>query len=78
MLSVMSGKRTFRSSKVYHIAIFFEHVHLLDCLDGLSVELLKRRLQLLVIPNRRLVNLLRFSSWCALASALSPLSVKHS
>lgn len=31
---------TFRSSKVDHVAIFFEHVDFLNCLDRLDVKLL--------------------------------------
>lgn len=41
--------RTFRGSEVNDIAILLEHVDLLDCLNWLDVELLQRRLQLLVV-----------------------------
>ena len=37
-------KSTFRSSKVDHIAIFFEHVDLLNRLNRLDVELFQGRL----------------------------------
>jgi hypothetical protein len=41
--------RTFRSSEVDDVAVFLEHVDLLDGLDWLDVQLLERRLQLLVV-----------------------------
>ena len=50
------GLVTFRSREVDDIAIFLEHVDLLDGLDGLHVELLQRRLQLLVVCAARLVH----------------------
>jgi hypothetical protein len=47
------------------VAISLEHVDLLNSLDGLNIELLERRLQLLVIHSCALVNLLDLSSRCA-------------
>ena len=49
------------------IAVLFEHVHLLNRLNGLHVEFFQRSLQLLVIGARGLVNLLLFPPWCAFA-----------
>jgi len=46
---------------MYDVSIFLEHVDLLDCLDGLNIELLERRLQLLVVRARALVDLLHLS-----------------
>ncbi len=51
-----------------HIAIFFEHVDLLNRLNGLDIELFQGSLQLFVVRTRRLVNLLHFSPRCTLAS----------
>ncbi len=35
------GKRlTLGSSKVDYVAVFLEHVHLFNCLDGLDIEFL--------------------------------------
>lgn len=53
---------------MYHIAVFLEHVDLLNCLDWLNVQLLQGSLELLVISARGLVNLLCFPSWGALSS----------
>lgn len=55
---------------MYHIAIFLEHVDLLNSLDGLDIELLERRLQLLVVGAAGLVDLLRLSSRCAFAATV--------
>jgi hypothetical protein len=64
-----SGRsRTFGSSKVDDVAVLLEHVDLLDGLDGLHIELLKRSLQLLVIHSRALVYLLLRSSRYALST----------
>lgn len=51
------------------VAIFLEHVDLLDGLDGLHVHLLQRSLQLLVIGAGRLVDLLDLAAGSALASS---------
>ena len=45
-----------------HIAILFEHVDLLDGLDGLDIELLERGLELLVIGLKCAVDLLGLST----------------
>ena len=50
------------------ISVFLEHVDLLDGLDGLDVEFLEGRLQLLVVGAGRLVNFLGLAAWCAFAS----------
>ena len=50
------------------VSVSLEHVDLLDSLNGLDIELLERRLQLLVIHPRALVHLLDLSSWCALST----------
>lgn len=53
MLSLTKGvpatELTLGRSEVDNIAVLLEHVDLLDGLDGLDVQLLQRRLQLLVI-----------------------------
>ena len=61
---------TFRGREVNDITIRLEHVDLLDGLDWLHVHLLQRRLQLLVVRARALVDLLDLSPWCALSSVL--------
>jgi hypothetical protein len=53
---------------VNDISVSLEHVDLLNSLDGLDIELLKRRLQLLVIHPRALVDLFDLSSRCALST----------
>jgi hypothetical protein len=53
---------------VDNVAIGLEHVYLLNSLDRLDIELLERRLQLLVVHTRALVHLLDLSSWCALST----------
>ena len=60
--------RTFRGGKVDNIAILLEHIDLLNSLNRLDVELLKRRLQLFVVHSCALVNLLGLSSGCALST----------
>lgn len=44
------------------IAVALEHVDLFDCLDGLHVELLQRRLQFLVVRASALVHLFGLAS----------------
>lgn len=51
-----------------HIAVFFEHVDLLNCLNRLDIELLQRGLELLVVCAGRFVDFLHFSPGCAFAS----------
>jgi hypothetical protein len=41
--------RTLGSGEVDDVAVALEHVHLLNCLDGLHVELLQGSLELLVV-----------------------------
>lgn len=43
--------RTLRGGKVDDVAVALEHVHLLDSLDGLNIDLLKGGLELLVIAS---------------------------
>ena len=50
------------------VSISLEHVDLLDSLDRLDIELLERRLQLLVVHTSALVDLLDLSSRCALST----------
>ena len=54
---------------MYYIAILFEHIDLLNRLDRLHIELLQRRLQLLVVGTGGLVDLFGLSPWCAFAAA---------
>ena len=51
-----------------HVAVFLEHVDLLDGLDGLHVHLLKSGLQLLVVGTGGLVDLLDLAAGSTLAS----------
>ena len=60
--------RTLRRSKVYHIAVFLEHVDLLDRLDGLHVHLLECGLQFLVVCAGALVHFLRLAAGGTFAS----------
>lgn len=69
----VGGKRgegivTFGSGEMNDIAIFLEHVDLLDGLDGLNVEFLKRGLEFFVVGAGGLVDFLLLSSRCAFAS----------
>lgn len=50
------------------VAILLEHVDLLNGLDRLSVQLLQRGLELLVIRRRSLVNTLGLAARCTLAT----------
>jgi hypothetical protein len=52
------------------VSIFLEHVDLLDRLDGLDVEFLKRGLQFLVVGAGRLVDFLGLAARCAFASVV--------
>ena len=65
---IWERQRTFGSGEVDDIAIFFEHVDLLDGLDGLDVQLLQRGLQLLVVCAGGLVHLLGLAPGCAFAA----------
>lgn len=53
-----------------HIPILLEHVDFLNGLNWLHIELLKRRLQLLVIRARRLMDFLHFSPGRAFTTVL--------
>lgn len=53
-----------------HIPILLKHVDFLNGLNRLYIELLKRRLQLLVICARRLMDFLHFSPGGAFATVL--------
>lgn len=68
-------QRTFWRSKVYHVAILFEHVDLFDRLNRLGIQFLQSGLQLFVIADSRLVDLLCLSSWCTLATEDSDVSI---
>ncbi len=59
---------TFRCSEVNDVSILFEHIDLLNRLNWLDVELLQRRLQLLVVCARGLVHLLYLSPRSAFTS----------
>jgi hypothetical protein len=50
------------------VSVSLEHVDFLNSLDGLDIELLERRLQLLVVHPCALVYLLDLSSRCALST----------
>jgi hypothetical protein len=56
---------------VNDVAILLEHIHLLDGLDWLNVQLLQRSLQLLVVGAGGLVDLLRLPSGRTLATDIS-------
>ena len=59
----MGKKRlTFRRREVDDVAIFLEHIHLLDGLNRLDVELFEGSLQLLIIGPGGFVDLLRFTA----------------
>lgn len=60
---------------MYHVSIFLEHVDLFNGLNRLSVQFLQCRLQLLVIADCRFMDLLRLSSWCALSTISSWISL---
>ena len=62
-------ERTLWCREVDDVAVALEHVDLLNCLDGLDVELLQRSLQLLVVGARALVDLLDLPARSTLASA---------
>ena len=53
---------------MYHVAVLFEHVDLLNRLDRLHVKFLERGLQLLVVCAGGLVDLFDFSPGGAFAS----------
>ena len=64
------GRCTFWSSEVDHVSVFFEHVDLLDCLDGLDVELFEGGLELFVVGAGGFVDFLYFSPGRAFASGV--------
>jgi hypothetical protein len=51
-----------------HLTVLLEHVDLLNCLDGLHVQLLQRSLQFLVICPGGLVHPLSLSTGRSLSS----------
>lgn len=61
---------TFRSGEVDDVSVFLEHVDLLDCLDGLDVQLLEGSLELLVVGSGRLVDSLRLTAGSTFASII--------
>lgn len=62
------GKRTFWRGEVDDVAVLFEHVDLLNGLDGLDVEFLERGLQFFVVGAGGLVDFLLLPSRCAFAA----------
>lgn len=64
----MLGKRTLGGTEVNNVAIFLEHVHLLNTLNGLHVELLERSLQLLVVHTSGSMDLLHLPSGSSFAT----------
>lgn len=67
-------KRTLGSSEVDHVAVFLEHIDLLNCLDRLHIELFQRRLKLFVVGPRGFVDLFRFSPRSTFAACFGMLS----
>lgn len=70
---VEGGRReifTLGSRKMNHIPILLEHVDFLNGLNRLHIELLKRRLQLLVIRARSLMDFFHLSPGGAFATIL--------
>lgn len=57
------------------VAVFLEHVDLLDGLDGLDVHLLQGSLELLVVGAGRLVDLLDLAAGSSLASVVLLVSI---
>ena len=57
------------------VAVLFEHVDLLDGLDGLDVEFLERGLQFFVVGARGLVDFLLLPSRCAFAAVEGTVSM---
>ena len=55
------------------IAIFLEHIDLLNGLDGLDVQLLEGGLEFLVVGAGGFVDLLDFSSRCAFTPVIDSL-----
>lgn len=64
------GGRTLRSSEVDHVSVFFEHVYLLDCLDGLDVEFFEGGLEFFVVGAGCFVDFLYFSPGGTFASEI--------
>ena len=53
-----------------HVSVFFEHVDLLDCLDGLDVEFFEGGLEFFVVGAGCFVDFLYFSPRGAFASGI--------
>lgn len=51
-----------------YVAVFLEHINLLNRLDRLHIELFQRCLKFLIVGSRRFVDLFRFSPWGAFAA----------
>lgn len=51
-----------------HVAVFLEHVDLLNRLDRLDIKLFERRLKLFVVGTCGFMDLFRLSSWGSLAA----------
>ena len=62
------GERTLGCREVDDVAVALEHVDLLDSLDGLDVQLLKRSLELLVVGTSGPVDLLDLPAGSTLAA----------
>ena len=65
---VVEEMLTSGSTKVDDVAVFLEHVDLLNSLDGLDVHLLQGGLELLVVGAGGLVDLLDLAAGSTLAS----------
>jgi hypothetical protein len=46
---MLEMRHTLWCGEVNNVSISLEHVHFLNCLNGLNIELLQRRLELLII-----------------------------
>jgi hypothetical protein len=66
--SATTAERTLGGGEVDDVAVALEHVHLLNCLDGLDIELLEGLLELLVIASGPGGGALNLSPGSALAT----------
>ena len=53
-----------------HVSVFFEHIYLLDCLNGLDVEFFEGGLEFFVVGAGCFVDFLYFSPGGAYASGV--------
>ena len=63
-------KLTFGCREVDDIAVLFEHVDFLNCLNRLNIHLFQRSLQLFVISGGRFVHFLGLAARSSFASVL--------